>query len=110
LIGMLGPGTALAALAILIVVASAVFHHRLRLADEAGRRIAALPYVLFAAAVVALFAIGAALTSWSIGATGSGGIGSVSAGLSEALVETMLVAVVVVTAVVVISTFGRRRR
>ena len=107
---MLGPGTALAALAILIVVASAVFHHRLRLADEAGRRIAALPYVLFAAAVVALFAIGTVLTFWTTRASGSGGIGSVSAGLSEALVETMLVAVVVVTAVVVISTFGRRPR
>ena len=141
---MFGPGIALAALALVIVVGSAVFHHQVRLADEAAnppegatsdagapaasasdfprtvRRIVALPvalpFVLFAAAVVALSAIGWAVEFWrtsgGIGGvgSGSGGIGSVSAGLSEAIVETILMAVVVLAAVLAISTFSRRPR
>ena len=98
-----GPGAALAAAAALIVVASAVFQRRLRLhGRQRGtsalllRRAALLPALLLIGAFAALSLVGAAAALFSgIAATGSGGIGSVSAGLSEAIVEIMLAGIVV---------------
>jgi hypothetical protein len=47
--------------------------------------------------------------AWGMAASGSGGIGSVSAGISEALVETLLAGIVVALAVGSYWAFGTGR-
>jgi hypothetical protein len=98
----LGPAAALGVAALVVVGASAVFHRRLRVDRAYGggdtparRRAALMPVLLLGAAFAVLYAVGAvAAIVWGISASGSGGIGSVSAGISEAIVETVLAGIV----------------
>jgi sterol desaturase/sphingolipid hydroxylase (fatty acid hydroxylase superfamily) len=107
---------ALAVVAVAIVIGSAVYYHRIRLAmwrraTQQGRvpaqdvqpvthRAGLLPLVVFAGVLLGLMAAGfAAMATMAPASGGSGGIGSVSVGVSEALVEAVLVAIVVVLVV-----------
>jgi hypothetical protein len=99
----------LALLAIAVVAASFVYHRRGREAPVAVRL---LPLLASAAVLLGLMVVGGAAmfaALWAVPATGSGGIGSVSAGISEAIVETVLGAVVVLIALACVRTLGAGR-
>jgi hypothetical protein len=118
---VLGPAVMLTVLAFVITIASAVHHHRLFLAMDAAADVPgasqrsylwalALPYVVSAGLIVGSAPIASVmLLMAAVAGTGSGGIGSVSAGLSEALVEVVLVLVVLVVPVVLLLTRYVRR-
>jgi hypothetical protein len=93
----IGPAAAHGVAAASIVLTSIVFHRRLRgavaVSPSAGamRRAAIMPFVVGVAALVVLgIVIEAVIWLRSPPRGPSGGIGSVSAGVSEALVETVL--------------------
>ena len=117
---VLGAASMLTALALVVTVASAVHHHLLFQAMDAAagqpgaslrsyRWAIALPYVvflglIFGAPPLAFFVMLMA----PVAGSGSGGIGSVSAGMSEALVETVMALVVALPSVLILARYGRR--
>jgi hypothetical protein len=116
---VLGAASMLTTLALVVTVASAVHHHLLfRAMDAAAGRpgalrsyrwAIALPYVvfiglIFGAPPLAFFVMLMA----PVAGSGSGGIGSVSAGVSEALVETVMALVVALPVVLILARYVRR--
>jgi MotA/TolQ/ExbB proton channel family len=117
---VLGAASMLTTLALVVTVASAVHHHLLfRAMDAAAGRpgaslrsyrwAIALPYVvfiglIFGAPPLAFFVMLMA----PVAGSGSGGIGSVSAGVSEALVETLMALVVALPVVLLLARYVRR--
>jgi len=117
---VLGAASMLSALALVVTVASAVHHHILFRAMNAAaaqpgtslrsyRWAIALPYVVSSGLIVgapplAFFV----MMMGPVAGSGSGGIGSVSAGVSEALVEMVLALVVALPIVLILARYARR--
>lgn len=92
---------ALGGAALLVVVVSAVYHRRLRVRAAHGedarvtRRAVLTPLAVMVVAFATMWVFGFVASVFMLfTADVGGGIGSVSAGISEALVETVLMAIV----------------
>jgi hypothetical protein len=117
---VLGAASMLSALALVVTVASAVHHHILFRAMDAAagqpgaslrsfRWAIALPYVVFMGLIFGMPPIAFFLMLMApVAGSGSGGIGSVSVGLSEALVETVMALVVALPIVLILARYARR--